>query len=151
MPAGNNTLYETTLGCSTGLSLSCYVNTGYVDGWYYDGNVGYAYYIASNYVTSIDTAPCVTSPPPPPPPSVTWTAIDLGRGTTGPGGSACSRAQGGLTNTFYMNGATFGTSTAIATNSDGTGTPTDGTYSDSTIYRSVTNGGIGSGGNCNQN
>lgn len=148
MPAGNNTQYVTTQGCSSGLSINCYVEAA--DGWYYDGNTGYSYYISGYYVTSIDTAPCATPPPPPPtPPPVTWTAIDLGRGTTGPGGSACSRAQNGITNTFYMDGSSFSSSTMISTNSDGTGTPTDGTYSDGSVYRSVTSGAIGSGGNCN--
>ena len=148
MPAGNNANYVTTQGCSTGLSIGCYVEAP--DGWYYDGTVGYSYYISSYYVTSIDTAPCATPPPPPPsPPAITWTAVLLGRGTAGAGGSACSRAQNGITNTFYMDASTFDTSTMIASNSDGTGTPTDGYYSDGTVVRQSTGGGLGSSTNCN--
>ena len=48
-----------------------------------------------------------------------------------------------------MDGSTFATSTTIATNSDGTGYPLSGTYSDGSTYRSVSStGGLGSGGNC---
>lgn len=67
MPAGNNAQYETSLGCSlSGLSIGCPVVAS--DGWYYDGNVGYSYYVSNQSVTSIDQAPCVTAAPPPPPP-----------------------------------------------------------------------------------
>lgn len=67
MPAGNNAQYETSQGCSIyGLSIGCPVVAS--DGWYYDGNYGNSYYISNGSVSSIDTAPCVTSPPPPPPP-----------------------------------------------------------------------------------
>ena len=148
MPAGNNTPYVTTLGCSTGLSMGCYVEAP--DGWYYDGTVGYSYYISGYYVTSIDTAPCSTPPPPPPsPPAVTWTAVSLAVGTSGAGGTACSRAQNGITNTYYMDGSTFDTSTTISTNSDGTGTPTDRYYSDGSVVRYSTSGGLGGSVTCN--
>lgn len=149
MPAGNNTPYVTTLGCSYGLSIGCYVEAG--DGWYYDGNAGEAYYISSYYVTSIDSSPCSTPPPPPPtPPAVTWTAVLLGRGTSGAGGSACSRAQNGITNTYYMDSSDFASSTMIASNSDGTGIPTDGYYSDGSVVRQSTSGGLGSSTTCDQ-
>jgi len=149
MAAGNNALYVTSQGCSVGgLSIGCPVTA--TDGWYYNGDTGYSYYISGGSVTSIDTAPCATPPPPPPsPPAVVWTAVDLAAGTTGAGGSACTRAQQGRTTTYYMNGVSFGSSTAIATFSDGSGTPTTATYSDGSVYRLVTNGSIGSGGNCN--
>ena len=148
MAAGNNALYVTSQGCSvSGLSIGCPVTAA--DGWYYDGNTGYSYYISGGSVTAIEQAPCSTPPPPAPTPSVNWTLVNLAVGTSGAGGSACTRAQQGRTGVYYMNGSTFGTSTAIATSADGSGTPTNTTYSDGTIYRTVTNGGIGSGGNCN--
>ena len=129
MPAGNNASYVTSLGCSTGLTLYCNVTAA--DGWYYDGNVGYAYYISSNVVTAIETDPCYIPPaPPPPPPAVTWTAITLYRRSTTAAG-ACNFAGGTVgAATFYINSFDLENSSAIAILSDGTGTPTTGYYSD---------------------
>jgi hypothetical protein len=130
MAAGNNASYVTSLGCSTGLSLNCNVTAA--DGWYYDGNVGYAYYISNNLVTTIDTAPCVTAaPPPPPPPAVTWTAITMYRRSTLSAAAACNFAGGSVgALTFYINASTLSDATLMAVYSDGTGTPQTGWYSD---------------------
>jgi len=130
MPAGNNTSYVTSLGCSTGLSLNCNVTAA--DGWYYDGNVGYAYYISNNLVTTIDTDPCpIVAPPPPPPPAVTWTAITMYRRSTISAAAACNFAYGSVGGaTFYINASILSAATLMATLSDGTGTPLTGWYSD---------------------
>jgi hypothetical protein len=130
MAAGNNAQYVTSQGCSiSGLSIDCPVTAA--DGWYYDGNVGYSYYVSNGSVTSVDTAPCVTAaPPPPPPPAVTWTAITMYRRSNTAAG-ACNNAGGSVgALTFYINATTLSAATLMAALSDGTGTPQTGYYSD---------------------
>jgi hypothetical protein len=149
MPS-NSDLYITTESCATfGLSVGCTVIAA--NGWYYDNNTGYSYLISNNSVSQIDTSPCVTPAPTVTPAPYTWTAVELAFGSTGASGTACSNAVDGLTGTFYMSGLTFSTSDYIRLNSDGTGLPDNRTYSNGSIYRAVTNGSVGVGGNCRAN
>jgi hypothetical protein len=143
---GNITNYITSQGCSQqGLSVGCPV--GAADGWYSDGVN--SYYVESQTVTSVNYDPCYTAPPPPPPPPAeTWVAVILAVGTGGSGGSACIRAQDGRTFTYYVNNYDFVTAGMLRTNSDGSGIPNDGNYSDGSIVRASSNGTLGSSTNC---
>lgn len=149
MPAGNQQPYVTTLGCSTGLSIGCYVEAP--DGWYYDGNYTlYSYYISGYYVTAVDTEPCSTPPPPSPTPApVTWTSIELGFSTIS-GPAACTRFNTSRTNIYYIDSSVFSNASAISSTSDGTGTPTNGYYSDGSIYRQSTSSALGASSNCTE-
>jgi hypothetical protein len=146
MAAGNNANYVTTLGCSSGLSLNCYVEAP--DGWYYDGNVGYAYYISGYSVTSIDTAPCSTPPPPAPTPApTTWTGISLGKRSNTAAG-ACDFAATSYDLYYYIDTDSLTTATALRMYSDGTGNPANGYYSDGANFVNVSSGGITGRGLC---
>lgn len=137
---GNNANYVTTLGCSTGLSMGCYVQAS--DGWYYDGNTGYSYYISGQYVTNIDYAPCSTPAPPPPTPApITWYAVDLGKRSNTADG-ACNFAYTAYDLHYYIDASTLQYSTLMRLYSDGTGIPADGYYSDGSYVAYSSNGSL---------
>ena len=118
------------------------------DGYYSDGSS--VYYVEGG-VGRIDSETLCSAtppapPPPPPPPTVTWYSIIVANGSAGAGGTACSRAQRSVgLQTKYINNSVFADATAMANNSDGTGTPTNSSYSDGDIVRTVTNGTIATG------
>lgn len=110
----NNTPYTTsTAGCAAGLSIGCTVTAA--DGWYYDGNTGYAYYILNNSVNSIDTAPCVTPAPVGPSPSPLPTSYQVFLGYAGTAADACA---GDITvyDYFWLDASTLSGATKVWTN-----------------------------------
>jgi hypothetical protein len=146
MAQGNITNYITSQGCSEqGLSVGCPV--GGLDGWYSDGTN--SYYVINGTVDSVNYDPCYTAPPPPPPPPAeTWTAVTLGVGTGGSGGSACIRAQDGRTFTYYVNSYDFSSAEMLRTQSDGSGIPNNANYSDGSVVRTSSNGNLSGGELC---
>jgi hypothetical protein len=131
--AGNKQNYVTSQGCSiSGLSVGCPV--GGSDGWYSDGT--YSYYVSSGVVTSVNTDPCYVAAPPPPPPPTTWYSVTLYKRSTSASG-ACSFGYNSVgAFTYWINASTLDTASAIATASDGSGTPVTGYYADgsSSVY-----------------
>ena len=119
------------------------------DGYWSDGTSVY-YIEGGGLIQSVNACSATPPPPPlpPPPPSETWTGVILAFGTGGGGGTACSNANNGAGTQYYMDGATFGTSTRIRTNSDGTGIPRNTNYSDGNTVRFSTSGALGGGTAC---
>jgi hypothetical protein len=148
MAAGNNALYVTSQGCSvSGLSIGCPVTA--TDGWYYNGNSGYSYYISGGSVTSIDYAPCSTPAPPPPTPApFVWQSIYVGkRGASASG--ACSFAYDARDLLYYIDTDSLDTANSMRTTSDGSSNPANGYYSDGTNWVNVSSGNVISRGTCN--
>lgn len=115
------------------------------DGYWSDGTTVY-YIEGGGLIQSVNACSATPPPPPPPPPPPsTWNEIQLAAGGGGAEGSACRRAQNGITSLRYINAFTLPDATAIALNSDGSGIPNDGNYSDGNVVRTLTNGVLSPG------